>query len=182
MCSAWMLVCDGALIIATKTRDNLANYFVKAGDPLVSGFEGCRWYLQGKPGQVYNLISGPEDSLNTLLVPANLTDDSHDNDGTFHGGLFIRHVDHYVTAFVDNVGCLEGKRDHSSFAATYRPMSELHTLSSTPGYANRTACSMQSRLMERSSQSATSRQAQSPARCTIICRSMDRPWKWLLLL
>ncbi len=63
--------------------------------------------------------SGPEDSLNTLLVPANLTDDSHDNDGTFHGGVFIRHVDHYVTAFVDNAGALEGKRDHSSFAATY---------------------------------------------------------------
>ncbi len=39
-----------------------------------------------------------------MLVPANLTDDSHDNDGTFHGGLLIRHVDHYVTAFVDNAG------------------------------------------------------------------------------
>lgn len=98
------------------------NDFVDPGDPLVSGFEGCRWYLQGKPGQVYNLISGPEDSLNTLLVPANLTDDSHDNDGTFHGGLLIRHLDHYVTVFVDNAGNLEGKYDRSIFAAALKPL------------------------------------------------------------
>ena len=131
---------------------------------------------------MYNLISGPEDSLNTLLVHANLTDDSHDNDGTFHGGLLIRHVDHYVTAFVDNAGNLEGNYDRSSFAAVVKRLSEISALSSTPGYSDRTACPMQSRLMECSNLSATFQQGQSPARCIIICRSMDRPWTWSLLL
>lgn len=84
-----------------------------SGDPLVSDLGGCQWYLQGQPGQVYNLISSKEDSLNTLLVPANLTDESHNNDGTFHGSLYIRHVDHFVIASVDDAGSMEGKMQYS---------------------------------------------------------------------
>lgn len=74
----------------------------------MTGFGGCSWYLKGQAGLVYNLISGPEDSLNTLLVPANLTDKHHKNDGTFHGGVFIWHGDHNVTATVDEAGRLKG--------------------------------------------------------------------------
>ena len=80
-----------------------------SGDPLMTGFGGCRWYMKGQAGLVYNLISGPEDSLNTLLVPANLTDEHHNNDGTVHGAILVRHGDHNVTASVDDTGRLEGE-------------------------------------------------------------------------
>lgn len=73
----------------------------------MTGFGGCRWYMKGEAGLVYNLISGPEDTMNTLLVPANLTDEHHSNDGTFHGVIHIRHGDHNVTASVDPAGRLE---------------------------------------------------------------------------
>ncbi|KAK9844636.1 hypothetical protein WJX74_005062 [Apatococcus lobatus] len=81
------------------------------GDPLVRTPSGCQWYLKGLAGQVYNLISGADDTLNTLLVPANLTDADHKENGTFHGTLSFRHKDNVVEASVDPEGNLTVKVD-----------------------------------------------------------------------
>lgn len=82
--------------------------FCVLGDPLVRLPSGCQWYLQGVAGKVYNLINGPDDTLNTLLVPANLTDASHSANGTYHGTLSIRHKDNLVETTVDPEGNLTG--------------------------------------------------------------------------
>lgn len=77
---------------------------------------GCPWYLQGLAGKVYNLINGPDDTLNTLLVPANLTDASHTGNGTYHGTLAIRHKEHLVETTVDAEGNLTGTSFNGSCA------------------------------------------------------------------
>lgn len=78
------------------------------GDPMVQNFDGCKWYLKGLPGKVYNLLAGPDDTLNTLLVPANLTDVDHAGNGTYHGTISFRHRNTVVEASVDPEGQLTG--------------------------------------------------------------------------
>ncbi|KAK9853386.1 hypothetical protein WJX84_007056 [Apatococcus fuscideae] len=103
---------DGGLFLLDKDNEKDNKNGIcggsSAGDPLVRGFDGCRWYLKGIAGQVYNLLAGVEDTVNTLLVPANLTDADHDGNGTFHGTLSFRHLDHIVGAEVSAEGNLTG--------------------------------------------------------------------------
>ena len=79
-----------------------------AADPVVQGFDGCSWYMKGVPGAVVNLITEKNHVVNTQLVPANLTDDHHSNDGTFHGAISIRYNSVVVTAVVNPEGNLTG--------------------------------------------------------------------------
>lgn len=82
---------------------------VSAADPLVQGFDGCSWYMKGIPGTVVNLITEANHVVNTQLVPANLTDDHHDNDGTFHGAVSMRYNNVVVIATVNPEGNLTGE-------------------------------------------------------------------------
>ena len=75
----------------------------------MKGFDGCSWYLKGQPGTVVNLITEASHGVNTQLVAANLTDDYHKNDGTFHGAISMRYKKVVVTAAVDPEGNLTGE-------------------------------------------------------------------------
>lgn len=77
-----------------------------SGDPVVQGFDGCSWYMRGQAGTVVNLITEASHVVNSQLVSANLTDDSHKNDGTFHGAISMRYKNVVVTAAADPEGNL----------------------------------------------------------------------------
>ena len=80
-----------------------------AGDPIVKGFDGCSWYMKGQPGSVVNLVTEANHVVNSQLIPANLTDDHHKNDGTFHGAISMRFRKVVVVATVDPEGNLTGE-------------------------------------------------------------------------